>query len=673
VKKIPWDRVRSTLGPFSPLLLAYVCGALFLSAMRVVLAVACRDAISGTPEVWRMFVLGLRMDTVLICYLLLAPALVLALAPVRRWRDGLVAGYMAAATFVLVYFEVATPPFIAEYDKRPDRVFIEYLVYPREVFAMLWANHKLGLVAVPLVAGAAAWLAWRGGRAAIAAAPDWGWSRRALMLPLVVALLFVGCRSSLEPRPANISTAAFSTNRLVNELTMNSTYTIAYAVKNLRNEIDAAKIYGAMPWPEVQSRVQRYQRLPEAAATDPAMPIHHHEPVTSVPRPLNLVILIEESMGAGFVGHLGGLPLTPNLDRLTAKGTHFTDLYATGTRTARGMEAVVAGFPPSPSQAVLKLSGAHGGFFTLGALLKQHGYSTEFIYGGAANFDDMRAFYLSNGFDRVIEQRDFGSPSFVATWGVSDEDLVTRANEEFRKPRDQPFFAVLMSSSNHDPFEIPEGRIEPYNAPLYSRENAIKYADFAIGRFFDLASQEDYYADTVFVVVADHDARVGGKPLVPVERFRVPALVIGPGVPIGPYRGLASQIDLAPTLLGFLGVDASLPTPGRNLMRLPKDDPGRALMQYGLNHGFRVGNRLVVHQPNRPAETFRIDGTEMHPIADDPELTRDALAHVLWPGEVYQRRLYALGRTEGKSGDRATYAAGAHAAARGMDALRNRT
>jgi phosphoglycerol transferase MdoB-like AlkP superfamily enzyme len=291
---------------------------------------------------------------------------------------------------------------------------------------------------------------------------------------------------------------------------------------------------------------------------------------------------------------------------------------------------------------VLKLPGARRGFFTLASVLGQHGYSTEFIYGGAANFDDMRAFFLGNGFDRVIEQRDFIQPSFVATWGVSDEDLVERANEEFRRPRDRPFFALLLSSSNHEPFEIPVGRIEPYNSPLHTRENAIKYADHAIGHFFALARREAYFANTVFVVVADHDARVKGAPLVPLERFRVPALVIGPGVPVGPYDRVASQIDLAPTLLGLMGIAATLPTPGRNLLRLPDDDPGRALMQYGLSHGFRVGNRLVVHQPQRTAQSFRIDGGELVPIDDDPELTRDALAHVLWPGEVYRRQLYSL-------------------------------
>ena len=127
MKSALFRRLQSVLGPFTPLLLAYACGALFLSAARLASALAYQGDIAGTPALWRMFPIGLRMDTVLLCYLLLAPGLVLALLPARRWRDGLVAAYLAACAFVLVYLELATPPFIAEYGKRPDRVFLEYL------------------------------------------------------------------------------------------------------------------------------------------------------------------------------------------------------------------------------------------------------------------------------------------------------------------------------------------------------------------------------------------------------------------------------------------------------------------------------------------------------------------------------------------------------------------
>lgn len=635
------------LGPFAPLLSAWLAVVLFLALMRAVFAVVWRDAIAGTPDLWLMFPVGLRMDTVLACYLLLPAAFALAALPAGRARDGLVAGWFALWATIIVYMELGTPGFINEYDKRPDRIFLEYLVYPREVFNVLWANHKLSLLGVPALAGLAAWAAWRGARESLAAAPAWPWWRRLVALPVVVVLLYLGGRSSLEPRPANISTASFSENRLVNELTLNSTYTVAYAANSMRNEVDSSALYGKMEWDEVRARVAKYQRIPDDAWLAAGSIQHRGSAPVVAPvgskRP-NLLIVLEESLGATYAGHLGGVPLTPNIDRLRLEGMHFKQLYATGTRTARGMEAVVAGFPPSAQLSVLKLPGAQGSFFTLAALLKAEGYTTEFIYGGAANFDNMRAFYLANGFDKVIEERDFVAPKFVASWGVSDEDLMERAVAELSKPRDKPFFALLLTSSNHEPFEIPAGKIEPFNQPLYSRENAIKYADHAVGRLFELARPAPWFQDTVIMVAADHDARVFGAPLVPVERFRIPGFIVGPGVPVGEYAKVASQVDLAPTLLHLLGVRSPTPLPGRDLLSLPDDDPGRALMQYDLNHGFRFGDRLVVHQPKKPAQSFRIeaDGRTLTPIADDPELTKDALAHVLWPGEVYRQRLYTV-------------------------------
>ena len=640
VGRTPKAAVGRALGPYAPLLWAWLLGIAFLALARLALSIGFRDSIAGTPDLWRMFAIGVRMDTILLSMLLALPALLLGLLPAGPLRNRSFAACIALIATVLVLMEFATPSFIGEYDKRPDRIFVEYLGHPQQILSMLWANHKLSLFGVPVATALAAWLGWRLGRRLLDGTTEWGWLRRLAVLPLVVLVLVAGARSSLDKRPANISTASYSSNRLVNELTLNSTYTLLYALNSMRYEVDVPALYGSMPWPEVQHRVASYSGVPPANWLDGGRSIRHTIPGTRSTQPLNLVVILQESLGAGYAGYLGGLPLTPNIDRLGTEGLRFMRLYATGTRTSRGIEAVVSGFPPSPALAALKLPAAQKDFFTLATILKERGYDTEFLYGGGANFDNMRGFLKGNGFQRVIEQRDFKNPDFVASWGVSDEDLMLRANEEFKRPRDKPFFALLLSSSNHEPFEIPEGRIEPYEQPLYSRANSIKYADHAVGRFFEMAKREAYYANTVFVVVADHDARVFGKDLVPVEHFHIPGFVVGPGVPVGDYAPVASQIDLGPTALALIGVDGPVPMPGRNLLALPPGTPGRALMQYGLNHGFMIDDRLVVHAPNEPARTFTTDGKVLTPAAPDPELERDALAHALWPYEVYRQRLY---------------------------------
>lgn len=151
---------------------------------------------------------------------------------------------------------------------------------------------------------------------------------------------------------------------------------------------------------------------------DPTLlPTMNSNPATYHGKRKNLVILLQESLGAQFVGSLGGLPLTPNLDELMAEGWQFTQMYATGTRSVRGIEAVTTGFPPSPSRAVVKLSKSQTGFFTIADLLKAQGYHTQFIYGGEANFDNMKTFFFGNGFDQIVEEDDYNNPSFVGSWG----------------------------------------------------------------------------------------------------------------------------------------------------------------------------------------------------------------------------------------------------------------
>ncbi|NJS37149.1 MAG: sulfatase-like hydrolase/transferase [Brachymonas sp.] len=114
--------------------------------------------------------------------------------------------------------------------------------------------------------------------------------------------------------------------------------------------------------------------------------------------------MLQESLGAEFVGALGGLPLTPNLDALTKEGIWFDNLYATGTRSVRGIEAVVAGFPPTSVEATVKQNKAQRGFFTLASALKNQAYSTTFFYGGESHFDNMRSYFMGNGFEKVIEK-----------------------------------------------------------------------------------------------------------------------------------------------------------------------------------------------------------------------------------------------------------------------------
>jgi len=263
-----------------------------------------------------------------------------------------------------------------------------------------------------------------------------------------------------------------------------------------------------------------------------------------------------------------------------------------------------------------------------------------FLYGGEAHFDNMRSWFLGNMVDEVVEQKDFKNPAYVATWGASDEDLAKKANERFSKLHQEgkPFAALMFSSSNHSPFDIPKGRIEEVKKGVNCVENAVKYADYAIGEFFKEAKTLPYYKDTVFVVIADHNIRVYGDDVVPVNMFHIPALILGEGIEPKIYNKLASQPDVLATALDYIGKDFSYPILGHSIFSDEKQNIN--LMQFNENYALRVDNRVAVILPNQPALTFKYENEHLVAMKHDKELERDALAFVVGLNYLYDKQKY---------------------------------
>jgi phosphoglycerol transferase MdoB-like AlkP superfamily enzyme len=635
------SRVEGRLGPLSFL------GALFVLALvipflgRVALALAFHERVALEPDYLHAFVGGLRIDTKVACYALLPLSLLLLLPDVvlRPLRGGLV-GYFALIMTLLVTMEAITPDFVDQYDVRPERLFIESLEFSTEVAGTLVKEFGAHLLlALALVLGSILGCTWLGRRLS-QSLTAWSWPKRAFTMLVLTPVFFLGARGTLRHRPLNAAMVAFSSQSLVNQLALNSTFTAYGAWRDLRHERAPAELYGKMAREEVLARAAKYAASPAGNGCVPFL--HVQRPRETFERPRNLVILLEESLGAEFVGCLGGKPLTPNFDALTREGLLFTRLYSTGTRTVRGIEAVISGFLPTPGSSVVKLSKSQSNFFTVAELLRRKGYATDFVYGGEAHFDNMAAFFLANGFERAFDESDYENPAFRGTWGVSDEDLVRRANELFVAHGEQPFFALVLTTTNHSPYEFPDGRIELFDEEKATRNNTVKYADFAIGEFFRLAKRERYYADTLFLVVADHDERTYGDDLIPVDKFHIPGLLIGPGIEPGSFERVASQIDLLPTVLDRLGLELEHPMLGRNLFALEPGDTGRAILQFNDVHGLLVGDRLVARPGAGAPRCFRKGTAGLVPIDDDPELIRDGLALALLPGILYDERAYHL-------------------------------
>lgn len=636
-----------------PVLFFFAVDLIVLFISRLGLALWQSERVSAVEGWGQLFLQGLRIDVSALCWLFGIPALFTALF-LNQNRLGkvwqiILRIWLTLGSIFILFMEVATPNFIETFDLRPNRLFIEYLVSPKEVATMLINGH-LTTVIISLVALVlSSVIYWKLSGWAVQNIRYPHWKFRPLIGLLVAALVFVGGRSSFAHRGINPAMVAFSSDPLVNSLVLSSGYSVLYAVQQLKDEEKSSEQYGKMSEEEMFERVKNARGRPASDYISKEIPTLTYNQATYQGKPKNIVIILEESLGAQFVGTLGGKPLTPNFDHLAKEGWLFENLYATGTRSVRGIEAVTTGFTPTPARAVVKLTKSQNNFFSIAELLRRQGYDTSFIYGGEKHFDNMASFFYGNGFSRIIDEKDYVNPKFKATWGMSDEDLFDKANETFTQLQQEgkPFFSLVFSSSNHDPFEFPDGKIELYEQPKQTRNNAAKYADYALGHFFNLAKKSNYWKDTLFLIIADHDSRAAGDHLVPIKHFRIPGLFLGEGIEAKRDNRLVSQIDIPTTLLSLAGVSGEYPMIGYDLTK--NVNPDRAIMQYDGTQAMLKGNNdVIVMRPNLPIEGYQYDKANEKLIAKDlpEEQKKEALAHALLGSYLYKNQLYRLPKTK---------------------------
>lgn len=630
--------------PFKKLIIVYLGLVSIFFLGRLGLFALYYDRIThSNTDYWWTFLYGLRMDTIVASLFLLIPAMILLLLPamLRIVGDFMLRVYFLVIFLVVIYIENATYPFFAEFDVRPNALFINYLEYPREVLANIWVSYKLEIFISTVMLVLFAFLFWKHSKGFFREVYRIHYGKRVLLFFPLFIILFIGMRSSFQHRPANISDATYTKSHLVNEITKNSLYTIGYAYYTQKTMGFDMSRYGEMPIEEA------YQRMGKRLDLDPKscqVPFARIVPSAfKTDKPKNLVIFIQESLGAQFVGELGGRKgITPNLDRLSKEGLWFTSLYSNGTRSIRGLAALSAGFLPVPGKGVLKRNKSQKDFFTVAQLLKPYGYHSVFIYGGEKRFDNMASWYYGNGFDDIIDEKKFENPNFHGIWGVSDEDLVKRSNQEFQAMHDkkQPFVSVMFSTTNHTPFEFPEGRIELVEGvKKHSVENAIKFADYAVGLFIDEAKTLDYYKDTVFLIASDHNVRVYGDNLLPFDMFRIMGVILGEGIEQKRVDRLTMQPDLLATALDLMGIDnLRHPILGRSIYKDHKKDI--SLMKFHQMYGLRAGNEIAIIQPEEKPITMRIVDGRLVETAHNDELEKDALGFIIGVNALYQNKQF---------------------------------
>lgn len=622
------------------------------------------DAGVGASQLPALLAAGAVNDAVVALFLLLPVSLVLALVP-GRWRrlarvTALAAGF--AFLFGLVYVGAAEFFFFEEFDSRFNLVAVDYLMYPHEVLVNIRDSYPVVPV---LLLDAVACLGLTALLApALAPAPD----RRRWRL-----LAFHGVLAVAAAAYSTRALARFD-NRVANEVAINGVSSFFEALRT--HEIDYYAYY------RTGDPQRMYGILADQLETAGTRLVHRDEgrldrrfavrapsgrdqdvyPTFAAARPrpgrvvlakagagtgmferTNVVMIVEESLGAEFSGAYGAQPsLTPELDALAEEGLVFTHAYATGTRTVRGLEALVASFPPIPSESIVKRPGNEG-IANWGAVMRERGYHTSFLYGGYAYFDNMGYFFSHNGFD-VSDRAAIEDVTFSNIWGVCDEDLFRHALGYFDglERRGRPFFSVVLTTSNHKPFTFPPG-VPGVPEEGGGRSAGVRYADYALGKLFREAAGHDWFDHTLFVIVADHDARVYGAAEIPLWSYEIPIVMLGPGC-LAPGRVDVpiSQIDVAPTVLGLLGEPYTAPFFGQDV--LAERDSGSRVLLFNHNHDVALmrGQDLVVLGLHQRVEGFHYerDGRRLDPASPDPELVDLATAYYQTAYDQFTHDLY---------------------------------
>jgi phosphoglycerol transferase MdoB-like AlkP superfamily enzyme len=622
----------------------FVVGMLSFALTRTVLVLLSLDTAElSLFSLLQVYGIGFLYDAIFFTYALIPLAVVLLFVPNRLWcsriNRAVVHLLSFAAVYGLLFIVAAEILFWDEFQVRFNFISVDYLVYRREVTENISESYPLAwiLSAMLVITMAIYWKMYPYINKALQHQDKLrhrGMTSLAMLLLPVISYTAVG-QDMMQ----------FSKNIYRNELSANGPYQFFAAFRN--NELDYYRFYETID-DQIASSILR-DEVKEPGSTFIGDELFNIKRVVHSDKPekkLNIMLVMVESLSAKYMGVFGNeQQLTPNLDQLARQSLFFTRFFATGTRTTRGLEAVTLSIPPTPGRSIVKRLGRESGMWSLGNVMKSKGYDVRFLYGGRGYFDNMNAFFSGNGYG-VIDQSTVPEEEigFENAWGMADEYLYGQALKaaDTAYQKKQPFFFHLMTTSNHRPYTYPDNRVDIPSGD--GRDGAVKYTDWAIGDLIAQARTRPWFNDTVFVIVADHTASSAGKTALPVNKYHIPLLIYAPAH-FQPERigKIASQIDIAPTLLAMLNMEYESNFFGRNIFSMTAENE-RALIGNYQNLGLYTAGRMSVISP-RHKLTQQIDPESGQPLitvvgTDDPQMRRD-IAYYQGASYIYEHHMNA--------------------------------
>lgn len=573
---------------------------------RTVLLMKSIDMVDiSIMQLLKIYLLGSLYDFISISYLVIPFVIYLLIMPHRFWKlkINFYATYLFSfiLIFLAVFYSFSEWFFWDEFSVRFNFIAVDYLVYTTEVIGNIRESYPMGiLISIMLIITTLLFYFIYKYNYILSVLKDQSSFKQRLKPACIYLLLPILFSLTITQDFVKISK-----NQYNNELSKSGLYSLFAAFRN--NTLDYDMFYATQDESTVFSNLKAQLSTKNTTfISSESIDIAHNVNNSGKEKNYNVMMIVVESLSGNYLASLGGTKaLTPNLDALVDKSISFNNFYATGTRTVRGMEAITLSIPPTPGRSIVKRLDNHN-MYSSGFIFRDKGYDTKFIYGGHGYFDNMNEFFSNNGFN-IVDRTDFSDKedTFHTTWGVCDEDLLNKTLQEadasFKEKK--PFMSFVMTTSNHRPYDYPDGRID---IPSHSgRDGAVKYTDYALGDFLSKAEKKTWFKNTIFIIVADHCASSAGKTELPLEKYKIPMLVYAPSI-FKPkvVDKIASQIDIMPTIFSMLNWSYISKFYGKDI--LSPDFEQRALIGTYQKLGLYKENVLTVLSPGKKVKSYEV-------------------------------------------------------------------
>ncbi len=598
------------------------------------------DADLNLVYILRAFFTGFCYDLTIGSLFLFLYAVYLLIFP-KRWIGSLFdksfTYFYLTLIFIIIYFSLlAEIPFWDEFGVRFNFIAVDYLIYTYEVVENINQSYPLPVIGIVLIGLiVSTFVLFKkinifketfSNKISIG-------KRSVFAVPVLTIAVILGLVMKNKQ-------ADFSNNLVMNEVGKNGAFSFVTAFKS--NELDYETFYPKLPEKEAYSIVKK--NLLQENQDYTSLKYDDISRITKggQEQKPNIILIAIESFSADFLSAFGNKDnLTPNYEKLANESVFFTNLYATGTRTVRGMEALTLSVPPTPGNSIVRRPNNQN-LFSVSTIVKSKNYQPYFIYGGDGYFDNMNNFFGGQGFDIVdrnrgnplsdeIKTKRFNIPDnevkFENAWGICDEDLYRQSIKyaDISSKANKPFFQFVMTTSNHKPYTFPTGKID---LPQGDRNAAVKYTDYALGKFIADAKSKPWFKNTIFVIVADHCASSAGKWEINIDKHHIPAIIYNLNQQPEKIDRLTSQIDVMPTLFGYLGWNYNTSLYGKDINQTKIGDE-RAFIGNYRTLGMLKGNVFTQIDDRKRVKQFSVSGNEKQTLSEIKAKNQDLASQTI--------------------------------------------